>query len=159
MTTATETVWEAKVKWVRRGYTKPAKKPRLATPVMPAGADGELPEEKTQDEVGTVCDCFVDVFPPGDERIRFRVNRREGRDLTFTDPRERTAGTAGTTGLWGTLPPLRAVKPRPLTRIEFRAELARLVGAEKAEEIVNDLVKKFRPFYDSCQTMNVEAGG
>jgi len=46
-----------------------------------------------------------------------------------------------------------------LTLIEFRAELARLIGAERSEEIINDLVKKFRPSYDSCQTKNVEAGG
>ena len=70
--------------------------------------------------------CFVDVFRPGGERIRFRVNRRDGRRLSFTDPRERTAGTAGTTGLWGTRPALRADRPRALTPTAFKAEVARL---------------------------------
>jgi len=150
----TRPAWTAKVKWKRRYYLKPVETRQAAVPETPAIELEELPEDETGDHFDTLWECFVDVFPPGNERIRFRVNHREGRDLTFTDPRDRTAGTAGTTGRWGTPPPPRVVKPRPLTLIEFRAELARLIGAEKAEEITSDLVKKFPPSSDSCQTNN-----
>jgi hypothetical protein len=88
-----------------------------------------------------VCDCSVDVFRPGGERIRFGVNRPNDRHLTFTDPRDRTAGTAGTTGIWGTRPALRAARPRTLTPTGFKAEVARLIGAERADEIVRALLK------------------
>jgi len=157
-TSVTKPAWTAKVTFVRRCYRIPAETREVALPAMPAGEVEDLPEAETRDLLGKGSDCFVDVFRPGDERIRFRVNRRKGRWLTFSDPRERITGSAGTTGLWGTLPPQPAVKPLPLTRTEFRAELARLIGAEKAEEIINDLLKKFPPPYDSCQTRNVEAG-
>ena len=59
--------------------------------------------------------CFVDFLRDGCKRVRFRVNFRKDGRFTFSDPRERDAGTLGTTGLWGTLPPLRAPKPRSLT--------------------------------------------
>jgi hypothetical protein len=147
-TGVTRLVWKTNVQWVRSFYPMPAEKREAGMPEMAAE---ELPEDETLGLFGEVWECFVVVFPPGDERIRFRVNHRQGRGVTFTDPCDRTAGTAGTTGLWGTLPPPRAVKPRPLTLIEFRAELAQLIGAEKADEIINSLVKKFRPSYDSCQ--------
>jgi len=157
-TSVTKPAWTAKVNWVRRYYRIPTETRDVALPETPAVEVEELPEDETQVLFGKVWDCFVDVFRPGDERIRFRVNRRKGRWLTFSDPRDRIKGIAGTTGLWGTLPPQPAVKPRPSTLTEFRAELARLIGAEKAEEIINDLLKKFPPPYDSCQTRNVEAG-
>ena len=98
-------------------------------------------EGETVDMWLKVWSCFVDVFRPGGERIRFRVNRRDGRRLSFTDPRERTAGTAGTTGLWGTRPALRANRPRALTPTAFKAEVARLIGADRAEEIVRQLLE------------------
>jgi len=98
-------------------------------------------EGETVDMWLKVSDCFVDVFRPGGERIRFGVNRRNGRHFTFTDPRERTAGTAGTTGPWGTLPALRAAKPRALTPTGFKAEVARLIGTERAEEVVRLLLE------------------
>jgi hypothetical protein len=158
-TGATKLAWEATVKWVRRYYPVPRETQEVAMPETPASEVVELPEDETMVLLDEVWECFVDVSRPGDERIRFRVNHRRGRHLTFTDPRARTAGTAGTTGLWGTLPPIPAVKTRPLTPIEFRAELARLVGSAKAEEITSGLVKKFRPTYDNCKTRNTETGG
>ncbi|MFI5459012.1 MAG: hypothetical protein ACHRXM_26585 [Isosphaerales bacterium] len=98
-------------------------------------------EGETVDMWLKVWDCFVDVFRPGGERIRFRVNRPTDRHLTFADPRERTAGTAGTTGPWGTLPALRAAKPRTLTPTGFKAEVARLIGTERADEIIRLLLE------------------
>jgi hypothetical protein len=50
-------------------------------------------------------------------------------------------GTLGTTGLWGTLPPLRAAGTRSLTPTAFKIEAARFVGAERAEEIVREVMK------------------
>jgi len=99
-------------------------------------------EGETVDMWLKVCDCFVDVFRPGGERIRFRVNRPTDRHLTFTDPRARSAGTAGTTGPWGTLPAPRAARPRPLTPTGFKAEVARLIGTERADEIVRELLDR-----------------
>src|SRR6266513_426896 len=75
----------------------------------------ETPEGQAEVTFLEVWVCFVDVFRPGGERIRFRVNRRKDRPLTVTDPRDRLSGTAGATGIWGTLPPQRPVRPRPLT--------------------------------------------
>ena len=87
--------------------------------------------------------CFVDFTRPGCERIRFRVNRRKDRRFTFSDPRGRDAGTAGTTGLWGTRPPMRASRPRSLTPNAFKAEAARLAGEQKAEQIVLEIRNSF----------------
>jgi len=119
-TTNCNPAWQAEVRWERR-YVH---------------MEEESAEGETVDTFLKVWDCFVDVFPPGGERIRFRVNRRDGRCLTFTDLRDRTAGTAGTTGIWGTWPAPRADRPRALTPTGFKAEVARLIGAERAEEIV-----------------------
>jgi len=157
-TNVSKPAWTAKVTFVRRCYRIPAETRDVALPETLAVEVEDLAEAETRDLLGKVSDCYVDMFRPSDERIRFRVNRRKGRWLTFSDPRDRIKGIAGTTGLWGTLPPQPAVKPRPSTLTEFRAELARLIGAEKAQEIIKDLLKKFPPLYDSCQTRNVEAG-
>jgi len=89
----------------------------------------------------SIVEEFVDVSHPGGGWIRFRVNRRKGRPLTFTDYRERRTGTAGTTGIWGTLPPQPAGYARFLTPTAFRLELAELVGPERADEIVESLTE------------------
>jgi len=86
-----------------------------------------------------VRDDFVDVFQPGGGWIRFRVNRRKDRHLSFTDYREQQTGTAGNSGIWGTLPPQQAGKPRSLTLAAFRLELAGLVGTEGTDEILSSL--------------------
>jgi hypothetical protein len=153
MTTATSTgspVWQAEVKWKRRFVAMTAETTEGETEET---ADGEGPrtrpttrwrkaeEGETVDMWLDASDCFVDIFRADNERICFRVNRRDGRRLSFTDPRERTAGTAGTTGLWGTRPALRADRPRALTPTAFKAEVARLIGADRAEEIVRQLLE------------------
>jgi hypothetical protein len=63
-----------------------------------------------------------------------------GRDVTFSDPRDRNAGTAGVTGMWGTRPAPPVTKPRALQQVVFRIELTRLVGAERADEIVRTIL-------------------
>ena len=75
----------------------------------------ETPENETGVRFVRVWDCFVDVFRPGCERIRYRVNHRKGRCITFTDRRKVLAGTAGATGIWNTGPAPRAGRPRTLT--------------------------------------------
>jgi len=99
-------------------------------------ADGQ--EEEV--DLVRVRNDFVDIFHPNGGWVRFRVNRRKDRRLSFTDYREQQTGAAGTTGIWGTLPPQPAGKPRSLTPAGFRLELAALVGAERADEIVNSLM-------------------
>jgi hypothetical protein len=140
--------WPAAVTWARRYYTatvlKTSKREACAGLDENSGAEPlEAPQAETVQAIMTVWVCFVEVRPPGSEPVRFRVNQRAGRPLSFTDPRETLTGIAGTTGIWGTRAPLRALKPRSLTPTAFRAELARLIGAEKAGEIIDELVKKF----------------
>ena len=114
---------------------------------LPDDEIGEAPQGETKrtrelhiaESVDSVREYFVDVFNAGGVLIRFRVNRRKGRSLSFTDPREQFSGTAGTAGIWGTLPEQPAGKPRSLTPTGFREELARLIGADRAEEIVRSL--------------------
>jgi hypothetical protein len=103
----------------------------------------ETPENETGVRFVRVWDCFVDVFRPGCERIRYRVNHRKGRCITFTDRREVLAGTAGATGIWNTGPAPRAGRPRTLTPSAFRAEVARLIGDERAAEIVREHMEGF----------------
>jgi hypothetical protein len=81
---------------------------------------------------------FVDLSRPGSNEveIRFRVNRRDGRVVSLTDYRGVGTGTAGTTGIWGTLPPRPAAKPCSLSPVAFGLELAGFVGQERADEIV-----------------------
>jgi len=124
-TTNRNPAWQAELRWERR-YVH---------------MEEETPEGETVDTFLKVWDCFADVFRPGGELIRFRVNQRNGRRLTFTDPRDRTMGTAGTTGPWGTWPAPHADRPRALTPTGFKAEVARLIGTEQADEIVRLLLE------------------
>jgi len=145
MTTATSKsnlAWRAEVKWESRCIPMPEG--------TPEGEMEETPENETGVSFLKVWDCFVDVFRPGCERIRYRVNRRKDRRLTFTDRRESLAETAGTTGIWGTRPAPRAGRPRALTPTGFQVEVARLIGAERAEEIVRALLEGV--FLDSPTT-------
>jgi hypothetical protein len=153
MTNATRTsnpAWQAEVNWELRYL---AMKEETIEGAMVETTDGELVQRppttrwrkaedgETVDMWLEVWDCFVDVFRPGGKRIRFRVNYRKGRCLTVTDPLARTAGTAGTTGAWGTLPAVRADRPRALTPTGFKWEVARLIGMERADEIVRLLLE------------------
>ena len=86
-------------------------------PIAGRTSEGEVeetPENETAVSFIRVWDCSVDVFRPGCERIRFRVNHRKGRCITFTDRREVPAGTASATGIWNTRPaPGGGQDPRP----------------------------------------------
>jgi len=147
MTTATSTpkpARQAEVTWENRSGTR---KKRVRKGQIEKTADGELVKatEDRIDEIEYSCMVrVVHVFRPGSERgcdrLRFQINERDRGEITFSDPRERNAGTVGTTGIWGTLPPLPACKPRPLSVITFRVELARLIGAERAEEIMRTVI-------------------
>ena len=99
MTTATmksQPAWQAEVVWRKHRYT--------TEEMTPPDETGDTAEGATVEIDHWALRCYVDVFKPEGERIRFLVNHREGRCLSFTDPRERSTGTAGTTGVWGTRP-------------------------------------------------------
>jgi hypothetical protein len=94
------------------------------------------------DPVVKFCNVAVShvvISKPGYEGVRFRVNRRKDRPLTFTDDREEHTGTARSTGLWGTRPPSQPGRRPSLTPTAWIAEVARLIGRERAEEIVRQL--------------------
>lgn len=84
---------------------------------------------------------FVEVTRPDDNRvvIRFRVNRRGGRIVSFTDYREEGTGTAGTAGIWGSLTPQRPARRCTMTPTAFRHELAERIGEERAIELIKVL--------------------
>jgi hypothetical protein len=134
MTTAARTsspTWQAEVVWESR-HVRIEEEP-------PEDEPDAIPEFSTM----KIWICFVDVSRQADEQLRFRVNHRAGRSLTVTDPRDRLAGTANTTGIWGTRPAPRASRPRPMSLIGFQVELARLIGAKPAEEIIRSIRADF----------------
>jgi hypothetical protein len=49
-------------------------------------------------EVRVAVERFIEFRGPNDERIRFRINVHNNGTLTFSDPRDRMTGVAGTTG-------------------------------------------------------------
>src|SRR5713101_6172323 len=138
-TSTSKLAWQAEVKRERRYYTTD-EFPVADREGAPDGVAGETPEMQTVEILHSVREYFVEVSKPGGARISFRVNRRRGRHLTFTDSREQFTGTAGTRGPWGTLPEQPAGKSRSLTPTGIRMEVARLIGAERAEEIVRELM-------------------
>jgi hypothetical protein len=88
-----------------------------------------------------IWDCFIDIFGHGGDRIaRFRVNRRKGHPPTFTDTRGEGTGKGGT-GIWGTMPELPGNRRCYYTPSAFRGEPVQLVGAERAEEIMQQVVQ------------------
>jgi hypothetical protein len=134
MMTATRTsspTWQAEITWDQHRI-----------PIEEGPPEGE-PDGEPKVTILKVWICFVDASRPTGERIRFRVNHRVGRSLTVTDPRDRLAGTTNTTGIWGTRPPPRASRSRPMTLPSFRPELTRLIGAEQAEAIIRSIREMF----------------
>lgn len=98
---------------------------------------------KVQDEeTGKVrsfpLDLLYVVLSRGSDDLLFCVNRRKG-SLTFTDYREQFTGSTGTAGLWGSLPPQKPGRRRSLSPSAWVSEVARLIGTERAREIVRIL--------------------
>lgn len=85
-----------------------------------------------------VSSYFVELTRSGCPPIRFAVCRRKG-SVTFCDARERSTGTAGTDGCWGNCTPQKPGKSRSLTPTAWVAETSRLIGTERAEEILLQL--------------------
>jgi hypothetical protein len=104
-----------------------------------AGKSAE--EVDALEEFIVVSSRFVEIHREGCEPVRFRINRRKGRQITFTDRRECETGSGGTTGLWGTRPAMPAGLPRSLAPTAFKAELGRLVGIETVEQIFREIMQ------------------
>ncbi len=88
-----------------------------------------------------VWSLFVEVFRPKCKSVWFRVNRTKSGGITFTDTRDGRTGIAGTTGLWNNLPPIRPERRRSMTSNAFKVEVARFVGMERAEQIVQEIMQ------------------
>jgi hypothetical protein len=137
LVTNSKPAWQATLKWERHSVEQV--RPRRRKPVVEPGvteaeAWHELRAETgdaVQEEVErvTIRVCFVDFSRAGIDPIRFRVNALQDGRFTFSDPRGRNSGTAGTTGIWGTRPPT-----------NFRVEAARLIGADRADQIVRQIM-------------------
>jgi hypothetical protein len=146
--------WEAKIAWEWRSFDRvpssreqkrqgkrAAERTAALTEAEPATSDSECPDE-TMDELPVRINmrvCFIRFDRAGREPIRFRVNPSKDGRLTFSDPRGRNAGTAGTTGIWGTLPPLPVSRPRSLSPTAFKREAARFIGEARASQIVDEI--------------------
>ncbi len=134
--------WEAKIRWERHFVEVAVKRDEKAKPAESGASDQQGVKEASDEiELMTVWYRVVDFVRSADERVRFRVNRDRSGRVTFTDTRERKTGIAGVTGIWGTLPPPRPIRPRSMTPTAFKLEAARFVGAEKAEEIARQLTE------------------
>jgi len=139
--------WQAVVKVGSSGFHRVAPAKRRT---IKRGAwlveERETPKEKLtrllreEEDKIWVRACLVEFSRTGSKPIRFRVNPRKDGTFTFSDPRGRDAGTGGTTGIWGTRPALRPLRPRSLTPTAFKVEAARFVGTERADEIVRQVV-------------------
>ena len=81
---------------------------------------------------------YVIVQRSEHEVIPFFVSRRNGR-VSLTDYREQMTGTAGSGGFWDTLPLPKPGRRKSLTPTGWKAEISRLIGSQKAEDILRDL--------------------
>jgi len=115
-------------KWQANLYTRRIRPHRLVET-----ADGEFKKAFWSMKL-----LYVVLERGEDEFIPFCVTWPRGR-LVFTDNRECWTGTAGTTGQWGTRPPSEAGKRRTLTPTAWVAEVSRLIGTERAEQITGML--------------------
>ena len=148
-----ENPWEAKLSW--SVWEHETLRETLEEPGEPNNEEAELehrsrpgpgkPKRAKEVVTLTIPLCFVDFLRPGNDRIRFRVTRLKNGRFTFCDRRGQDSGTLGTTGLWGTLPPLPANGTRSLTPTAFKIEAARYVGNDRADEIVQQ-IKRSRFF-------------
>ena len=153
-----EYAWKAKLTW--RTWKCECLREVPDQPGEPGAEEAEQEERKRPGpEQAQACEgglrrpvhsefCFVDFLRPKCELHslpRHAASKNGG--FTFSDRRGQDAGTLGTTGLWGTLPPLRANGPRSLTPTAFKVEAARYLGAERAEEIVRQITGNRSPFF------------
>jgi hypothetical protein len=102
--------------------------------------DSRQPTTHEDEDELRVWTQLVDFFRADGARVRFRVKYLANGYLTISDARDQNAGTAGTTGIWGTLPTARAPRPRSMTPTAFLREASRFIGTRKAEELVRYLV-------------------
>jgi hypothetical protein len=133
MTTARadlKTLWQVRLRWFPRDVEVPADVD-ISKELDAADASAATVE------LLRVWSCFVEIFRPGCGRVLFRVNRPKSGGITFTDTRDCQTGIAGTTGLWGTRPPLRVPRPRSLRPNAFeigsKSEIRADLSAEVAE--------------------------
>jgi hypothetical protein len=146
--------WEAAIGWGWRTFDRvPPKRDRLrreklakrpsdnatAESIHPV-SEGPVETLDEPPERVTIRVCFIRFARAGVEPIRFRVNPLKDGHFTFSDPRGRNSGTAGTTGIWGTLPPLPVPRPRSLSPTAFRLEAARMVGDARACQILDEVL-------------------
>ena len=105
----------------------------------------ETPDGEIRTAFWTMELLYVVLERGKSERLVFGVTWPKGR-LTFSDSRECLTGTAGSTGQWGTRPPSAAGKRRTLTPTAWKADVSRLIGAERADEIIRLLSRGIPPF-------------
>jgi hypothetical protein len=146
--------WDATIGWEWRTFERvPPKRDRLRRQKLATRASdvttgnsnppaSENPDETIDEppERVTIRVCFIRFTRAGVEPIRFRVNPLKSGGFTFSDPRGRNSGTAGTTGIWGTLPPLPVPRPRSLLPTAFLREAARMVGEARASQIIDEVL-------------------
>jgi hypothetical protein len=80
-----------------------------------------------------------------DDFIPFCVTWPKGK-LVFSDTRECWTGTAGSTGRWDTRPASKPGNRRTLTPTAWKVEVSRLIGTERAEQIIRTLSRGRPPF-------------
>jgi hypothetical protein len=145
---AVKSCWDARLVW-EPYYVRINERAPVDVDAAAEGAERKIAEcsirtkgpEKLLEKfrVVKVWSCLVEVFREGCEPVRFRINYPKSGGITFTDTPECETGIAGTTGLWGTRPPMRVARPRSLTPNAFKVEAARLIGKERAEQILLEL--------------------
>jgi hypothetical protein len=141
----TEPAWEVKLKWVRHTIeldeAQKARRRKAKAEKAAAGGEQKVDAGAQDDGKLTVWSLFVDFFRKDGTQVRFRVNYLNNGCVTFSDSRDRVAGPAAMTGIWGTLPPVRAPRPRTITPTAFRVEASRFIGQRRAKELVDALMK------------------
>ena len=114
-----------------RAWTAGIASRRIFIPVAFETPEGEIKIRKRPLDL-----LYVVIQRADDEIIPFFVARRNGQ-VTLSDAREMLTGTAGTAGLWNSRAPQKRGRRRVLTPTAWIAEVARLIGTERAAEILH----------------------
>jgi hypothetical protein len=103
----------------------------------------QLPADELDVRFRHVWHCFVDLWRQDGVRVWFRVNRRKDRVVSVIDYGKLGTGATGVTGTSGRLPAPHgyAGRRRWMTLSAFGDELARFVGAERAEQFIQSLLE------------------